>query len=98
MKTISSTSMMSTSGVTLMPLMPSSVSTCALAMSRRLSRGGCRRQQRGNELAAETLRGDRARLQHALEIVVGRHGGQRDEQTHGGRDQRLGDAAHHAGR
>src|SRR5690349_9108461 len=94
MKMISSTSMMSTSGVTLMPLMPSSVSSDDIAMSRRLPRRRRRLEVR-DQLAAEALGRDRARLQDALEVVVRGNRGQRDEQTDRGRDQCLGDAAHH---
>src|SRR5437764_13113179 len=94
MKMMRRTSMMSTSGVTLMPWMPSSVSNDAAAISGRLLVADRRRDHVRDELAAEAFGADRARLQDALEVVERGDGRQRDHEAHRGRDQRLGDAGH----
>src|SRR5262245_10907484 len=93
MKMMRSTSVMSTSGVTLMPTIPSSVSPCeGPAISADLSFG--RALQVSEQDARQNLGVGERRLDEPLERVVGGDGRNRDEQPYRRRDERLGDAGH----
>src|SRR4051794_5267610 len=98
MKMMGRTSMMSTSGVTLMPWMASSSWTWACAISGRLPRRDHGRLELRHQLAAEALGRGRAGLDRALEEVERGDGRQRHDQADGGRDQRLGQPRHHGTR
>src|ERR1051325_9913347 len=93
MKMMRSTSVMSTSGVTLMPTMPSSVSPCdILAISTHLRfRYGLQVREKD---AREDLGVGERRFDEPLERVVSGDGRNRDEKPDGGGDQSLGDAGH----
>src|SRR5579859_6291013 len=92
MKMMSSTSVMSTSGVTLMPTIPSSVSPCEmLAISADLLAFAL---QVGEQDTREHLGVGERRFDEPLERVVGGDGRNRDEEPDRGGDERLGDAGH----
>src|SRR5437016_2881679 len=94
MKMMSSTSVMSTRGVTLMPVIPSSSSVTWPAISGDPS-VGARHVQAGGDGVAERLRPPDHALEEPLEDVEGEDRGDGDEEADGGGHQRLRDAEHH---
>src|SRR4051812_24356392 len=93
MKMINSTSVMSTSGVTLIPTISSSPSVCAPAIFL-LPALGLRRAQVRDQRVPQRIGPEGDGLQRAGQQVVANHRRDRDGQADRGRDQRFGNAAH----
>src|SRR5262245_31169494 len=94
MRMTSRTSVMSTSGVTLMLEMMSSSLCAEAAMTVSLSGGVAFGLEVRHHLAAETFGAREPRLDDALEGVEERDRGQRHQDADRGRDQRLADLGH----
>src|SRR5450432_447844 len=99
MKITSRTSMTSTRGVTLMPeMIPSACwplgAATELLESGRAPRPGSTVGDVGEDEVRQDLRAGQERDHPSLQIIVGRDGGERDQDADGRRDQRLGDARH----